>query len=495
MKRYKKFILAHWLGICVLLIILLSIFLRFYNYENRWGLAYDQAHDALVARYALDAYKIPLVGPFSSAGPFQTGGEWYWLLMAGTVFNSSQVITPWIAITLMSIGFVIVSYFVGKDIINKYFGLLLALLSSVSTAQVIQSTHLNNQTPLAFISLLAIWFMVKYARTKKTKYLFILGLFSVLGPTIHMQGALLMILPILTLLLTGIPSQRSLIALIAGAIMPLIPIFVFDIQNDFVNIRNLIYYFMVDQYNISLDVLGRRWLTFAGVYWPKMWAYVIGGDYFISFFIFISLFVFSAYSLFQKKVSKEILIINMFLVISLVFLRYSRVPLFDSYVVFLHPFIIISTAWIIYSLIKWRWAVGVFVLSIILLLNLVNDYKEILNSSSESPVLANQEMRAIKAKFHDEKISVYSYDYKWSDKNAILSLFLSAGGMISDSGKPVSVIISTRSGDFSYPVLHESEGGYRVLDLSSSSSAELTRSGWVLMNPSAIYKATEEWRK
>ena len=71
----KRIVVATWI------IVGIAFVLRFYNYNNRWGLAYDQAHDALVARYALEAGKIPLVGPFSSAGAFQTGGEWYWIIM------------------------------------------------------------------------------------------------------------------------------------------------------------------------------------------------------------------------------------------------------------------------------------------------------------------------------------------------------------------------------------------------------------------------------
>ncbi len=45
----------------------LGFFLRFWNYSGRYGLAYDQAHDAIVAREAIREGKVPLVGPFSSA--------------------------------------------------------------------------------------------------------------------------------------------------------------------------------------------------------------------------------------------------------------------------------------------------------------------------------------------------------------------------------------------------------------------------------------------
>lgn len=43
-------------GILVLLIVALASFLRFYNYFSRFGIAYDQAHDALVARFAVSHF-------------------------------------------------------------------------------------------------------------------------------------------------------------------------------------------------------------------------------------------------------------------------------------------------------------------------------------------------------------------------------------------------------------------------------------------------------
>src|SRR3989338_1965310 len=83
MNKTKHMFKSKWYELCLLFIIVVSIFLRFYNYDQRLGLAYDQAHDAIVSLYALEQGKLPLLGPFSSAGAFQTGGEWYWFIMAG----------------------------------------------------------------------------------------------------------------------------------------------------------------------------------------------------------------------------------------------------------------------------------------------------------------------------------------------------------------------------------------------------------------------------
>jgi len=125
----------NWYLISILLILLLAFFLRFYNFESRWVLAQDQSHNALVARYALQTGQIPLVGPFSSAGPFQTGGEWYWLVMISTAIYPFSVITPWIMSVVLSLVFVLLILHVGRELIDRKFGLILGILAAVSTTQ------------------------------------------------------------------------------------------------------------------------------------------------------------------------------------------------------------------------------------------------------------------------------------------------------------------------------------------------------------------------
>src|ERR1700690_3767990 len=91
---------------CVFFILVLSIFLRFSRYSDRWGLADDQAHDAVVSRYAVTHQKVPLLGPFSSAGAFQTSGAWYWFIMIGTALYPMSVVSPWVLLTLQYVLFV-----------------------------------------------------------------------------------------------------------------------------------------------------------------------------------------------------------------------------------------------------------------------------------------------------------------------------------------------------------------------------------------------------
>ena len=258
-------------------ILFLAIALRFYDYNDRYGLAYDQAHDAVVSRYAVSENKIPLLGPFSSAGPFQTGGEWYWLLMIPISIYPYSILSPWIFITILYVIFVACIILLGKEIKGNVFGLFVGALAAVSTAQISQSLNLTNQAPHALIALLAIWAMLRFIKKKKDKYLFFIAFFVSLSISIHLQGVALMIFLLLTIILTGIPSKKGVIVILAGLLIPLSPILIYDIWHDFFNIRNMVNYYLFDQYKISFDVLGRRWLTYVGEFLPQSWSYIIGG--------------------------------------------------------------------------------------------------------------------------------------------------------------------------------------------------------------------------
>src|SRR5258706_39731 len=252
--------------ICIVLIICLAMTLRFYGYEHRWGLAYDQAHDALVARSALSQHKIPMVGPFSSAGPFQTGPEWYWLIMLGTFLYSPSVISPWVLLTVL---FVVSIYFIiktGELMGGKRLGIAAGLIAAISPANIAQSVNMSNQAPLAILSVFSVWAAAKYFYSKKNLYLFILGIFIGLGVNMHLQGALLIPFFFLVIIFKR-PNVKDWLLAFLGLVIPFIPLIIFDATHHFINIRHMLTYYFHDQYNISLDVLGRRWTTYLKVFW------------------------------------------------------------------------------------------------------------------------------------------------------------------------------------------------------------------------------------
>lgn len=495
MKKIASFTKRNWFRIAVFAILLLATFLRFYNYENRWGLAYDQAHDALVARYAIENHKIPLVGPFSSAGPFQTGGEWYWIIMAAYAVSPNSILSPWILITLFYIAHVFIIILLGTELFGKRFGIVVGILSAVSTAQIAQSVNLTNQSPLALVSLLALCSMVAYLKKREAKYIFLLGFFVSIALTIHLQGISLVFLIVGTLLVVRPRNVTTFLSLFLGMTLPLVPLLVFDLQNDFVNSKGFFQYILHDQYKVSLDVLGRRWLTYAGVFWPNSWAHIIGGVKALGYVQIILLGLAILYSCYKRTMTKVWLIIIASLFFIVILLRYTRTPLFDSYLTFLHPFVLLLSGWLIFFLGKRQAILGIAFFLVILIGTFSRDLGELKGGENYSALEASERVKALMAKFPNESFSVYTYKYKWIDKNAALTLFLDVDNKINDNGRKISVVIATVSGEFRYPIIQGGQTGYQLLDLQSSTSAQLSQGGWGFINPSEIYRTTQEWHK
>ncbi len=472
----------------------LSVFLRFYNYSNRWTLAVDQASFVLLTRYALFNHKIPLLGQFTSAGPFQAGGEWYWLLMSFQSFYPNSLITPWVGITVLYVIFVMVIMLVAKELAGKKFAIIVGLLATVSTSQISQGVNLTNQSPLPLIALLALWFALKYLKKKQGIYLFLLSILSGLAPTFHTQGFMLIPFVFIVLIFSGIPTFKKLAIISFGLFLPWLPIFIADSNNHFLNTQNMIRYYLHDQYKISLDVLDRRWLTYAGIFWPKAWSYIIGGNIAIGYIIPVLLIVFGAINAYKKRISREWYLIIFSFLAMLIVIRYARVPLHDSYFLIPHPFIFLLTGWVILNCLKISRIFGTLLFLAIVTFSFIIDIKYIVSETNNSAIRAEKNRNILIEHYLNAKFAVYDYKFQTPAISQPLTLFLDEKKKINDNGKKIGVS-SVFPTNFPLPAIHSEEGAYYILDISSLSEKELLVSGWELVNPSAVYRNVQEWYK
>lgn len=488
----SKFLKKHRYDILICALVLFAGILRFYHYQNRWGLAYDQAHDALLARFAIRNWKLPLVGPFSSAGPFQTGGEWYWFIMLGTLIYPQSVITPWVLLSLLYVMFIIFMIRIAKILVGKRFSLIVGLLSTVSTAQITQSTNLTNQSPLAFCSLAALWFMVQYVQTKKSLALFFEALWVGIAVTIHLQGIALAILLVVTILVTNSRNRKAFLVSVSGLLLPLLPLLIFDLQHGFINSYGLLYYFFVGQRKISFDMLGRRWFTYLGYFWPTEWGYIIGGWRHIGYLTTICLLFSFSYATIRRKLAQVWLIIGLSFFGTVVLLRYTRTPLFSSYLVFLHPFILLLTAWFVWQLWQRKRMIGVIALSFLVLGSMIRTTFEIKDAYNATARQSISWAKALNDLFPNQTYALYDYKFETRDKSVPLSLFLDQNDRVRNDGVKVGIARVRKSFLSQYRVL-ASDLNYQILDLTSTASGYLPRDGWVRVNPQDIYESTEEW--
>lgn len=481
----------HAYSLGVVAIIILAICLRFINYNNRYGLAYDQAHDALLARFALQSHQIPVLGPFSSAGPYQTGGEWYWIIMLGTLIYPPSIIAPWIGITLLYVLFVYILIRVSKSIGGKGFSLLAGLLAAVSTAQVTQSTNLTNQSPLSLFSLLALWAAISYMKNNGAGKLFFLGLSIGIASSIHLSGVALVPLILALFIVHRKVSPLGIVLLVLGLIIPWLPVFAVDSSHQFYNTKAMLQYYLHDQYKIPLQVLGRRWLTYLGVFWPTEWANIIGGFNPLGYIEMCSIFLLFVF----RKIPGQIMMILLSIVIMITIVRYTHTPIFSSYLVFLHPFILLITAWPVYVLIN-KWKIpGIILLICIVTGSLYQDYVHITAATNTNADLAVAETAVLNHKLSGRQFAVYTYKESFTVNNYVLSLFLTASNQNYRKGIKVTSIPDNQE------VLGRPETLYRtpspsyvkLMNINSSNNQELVQNGWRLVDGMSVYNDTEKW--
>lgn len=495
MSLYKKYHFPLFLG----LLLIISALLRFYDYGNRWGLAYDQAHDVIIARYALETHKFPLLGPFSSAGPFQTGGEWYWFIMIGTLLFPFFVNGPWVFLTLLQVFFPLLMVYVGYKLINKWFGLLVGVFAAISPDGISQSINLTNQSPLNYVSALSLLFAILYLKERKTKYLFWLGFFSTLGATIHLQGVPLIFIAIGTILLDRLKNKKGTVLLLLGGILPLLPLIYFDMTHHFMNVRNMIQYYFHDQYKISLDVLGRRWSTYLDKIWPDLWSGALGGNFWVGLALMVGSLGTFVWITYKRLITKMwVLSLGVFLV-AVFLIRYTRTPIFHSYIMFLHPLIFLFSAFACYFLFTKQKIVGSLAIILVVFFTLQLDFMQIKNATNHMEFLVTNWQKVLITKYPNKQIALYDYKYGSTTYSFPLLLYLQYSNKISQNGQKVGFGIPNPQKDPNYKqfyvdhIIKENKVGFILVDLNSSSSAELSHDQWIEISPKSVYNATEQW--
>lgn len=491
-SRQKSFLQKHRFELLWGGILFFSALLRFYDFAHRWTLASDQAGFAIIARYALATGQLPLLGPFSSAGPFQTGGEWYWMIMIGKALFYPSIVSPWVFMTLLSIVFVAVMMFVGTKLINKPFGLLVGLLTAVSTGQIIQSVNLTNQTPLMLFSAAALYCSVKYTREKKPLYLFFLGLSVGLASSVHLQGVALGMIILITLIINRVMHPVSYGYILLGGFIPWIPVLAVDSQNNYYTVQNMVHYYFFNSDRIPFEALGRRWITFAGVFVPSAWAYTVGGLSVIGYLFILLSGMFFTVSILKKQLKKEWLIIFFSLLGMIFLLRYTRTPIFESYFVFIHPFILLISAWCIFKMYYYNKAISVFFCTVVITLSLYRDYKE---ARIQADYYTDQIIRTkeyLKSRYPGEKFSLYDFQYKTTSFTLPLTLYMFEEDLLTTDGRRIGIIGYENRKSHVLPPQPENVGGV-ITDLSASTGAQLKYHGWVSTDPKYMYDSVQNW--
>lgn len=242
---YKQFLIF-------LFVIILAFSVRFYNFTDRINFGPEQAISLIVAGDNLKE-KFSLLGDENIQRATSNG----LIIFHAPVFNYSLIplqmlfnynpITITAFFSLLNILTGIVLFFVAKHIFNFMVAVFAFILFLFNSYMIDHSLFIWGQNYIPLINIVIGLFLYEIAKKKpniENKNIFFIGLLS--GLSIGLQFFYLFTSAILFILTTYFSKKKllSVVFFIAGTILSLMPIILFDLKHEFYFIKTLYQYFL-----------------------------------------------------------------------------------------------------------------------------------------------------------------------------------------------------------------------------------------------------------
>ena len=233
----------------IVLIAALAVFLRLYLLEERVSFDADQEEIAFKAKEILSGNPV-LLGPKTSLGGFSIGPGFTYLWAIFAFFLKGNPISGAYLSVFLGILFIVGIYLVARKIFSENVGLILSFISALSVSFI--SWDQNPWAPSLFYLSEIITFYGIYLSSSKKYGLPIAALGLAIGFQSHF-AVFLLILPVAIYLLIYRPvlEKKNIIITFLIVILSVLPVFIFDLFNGFINFQRL----------LSIFSLGREGLT------------------------------------------------------------------------------------------------------------------------------------------------------------------------------------------------------------------------------------------
>lgn len=497
--------------LAITFILFASIILRTYNLPERIHYGSDSVRDAVIAQEALARHEIPLIGSFSSAGPFVFGPLYYWLNMLAVILFPFIFEAPWLLLSIVSTIMVFVLILIGYTVGGKKLSILMGLLGTFSPQFISRATGLSQHAYVGIAASCLLLFYILFWKRKSLLYPFLMGISFGFALSMHYQALNFFVFAIFIFFVPKMSFRRKVTAAalyFIGFIIPSLPLLIWDSNQQFANIRNILDYIFIAQYRIYVP---NSWKIFTFHFLPDYWSNVVGGNKVISGIImtitpttFVILFL-------RKKIPGIIISIASIFIILLVFVRYYRGERFDGYMIYIAPFIFLISAWVLVNFFQIlenikikivkkstlkRITLTLFIFSVVIIL--VFDFKNasqfIFNSHSnhDQVILVK---KTLLSKFPNTKFQIYDFNWGSSDYSYALSAFLQQDKKTSPNGMPIGIInTAIDSYSLNKPPLIDM-GSFRVVVLKNIPRNKLKKPIWTPVNPPDIYDDLMKWQK
>lgn len=478
-----------------LLIVVIGIaaFLRFYNFPYRYSLGEETVRDAVIGIEGARQLQFPLTGAFSSLGPF-TFGPWYQYQLIFSTLVLRTLYSPWIYLSLASVLYVFIIYRIGDILLGEVFGLILSFLAAISPAQIISATHLTSHNMTNLFAVLTIWIFLKLLKQNLSAWWgFFLGFTLGVGMNLHFQMSGLVIFLVIILFY----KQKGYIYFlsgIAGMILSFLPLLFFEANNHWFNTRNIIYFLVYGKNVISIP---NRWLFYLRDFWPSFWSDALGVPVWMGVLVIIIFLVVLGKALYNKNISKAMIMLIITFLFNFLLLRYYFGPKFFGYLNYLRPFVFIFTSFGIYGLqrlVPFKYYSSLLILFLISFLV----YPQIVSQIQKDPFTSTiyTTMSLLEQKYPNKKFTLYSCSPQYlSSYNAYtfsMLFLLEYQRKITQDGIKIGVQSKCdypQVKDIAKPLI----SGTEILDFSYTDKNQLKTYKWTTVSFPKMYNAYARW--
>jgi 4-amino-4-deoxy-L-arabinose transferase-like glycosyltransferase len=370
--------------IFLLLILLFGAFLRFYRLEARATFDADQEE---IATKALELFRGDpvLLGPKTSVGGFSIGPGFTYLWAVFSLFMGKDPAAGVYLSVFIGLATIILFYVAGKTLFDKRVGLIAAFLASFSLTFI--SWDQSPWAPSLFYLSQIIMLIGAFLATKKSYGLVITAAGLVLGFQSHL-GIFLSLFSILVFWLFYKPILKAKQVLISLAIVffGFLPGLVFDIFNNFVNLKRGLSVFEVAK---GGEAPGLERIIAAAANSAGTSVVPLPNKYLILFTFFFIVLLAGFYFLKNRKEKSQLALLLFSISIPIFLFMSYREKFSEYYMMMLTPLSLLLVAYLISKLTyKWK-ALGIAALILIALYNvrIWTSYKRAINLKAKKDAI------------------------------------------------------------------------------------------------------------
>lgn len=230
-----------------LILIAVGAFFRLYRIEDFITFLGDQGRDAIVMKRIVTGEDFPGIGPRSSIGDLFLGPFYFYIMAPFLWMFNFNPVGPAIGVAVMSIAAIGASFVIIKREWSAISAFIFLSFVTFSYTLISYSRFSWNPNLLPFFSFFTIFFAYMMLKTEKLRYGFLFGIF--LGASLQLHYLMLLTLPGIALvfgyyLFRNSDKSKVMVSGLGAALVGFAgiyaPMILFELKNNFLNVRGLL---------------------------------------------------------------------------------------------------------------------------------------------------------------------------------------------------------------------------------------------------------------